>query len=52
MNRKYAVTWDDVFKVMRPYGDADSTSRFLGSRPTVGPPWGLSRGSETVHPHP
>ena len=22
MNRKYAVTWDDVFKVMRPYGDA------------------------------
>jgi hypothetical protein len=22
LNRKYAVTWDDVFKVMRPYGDA------------------------------
>ena len=20
MNRKYAVTWDDIFKVMRPYG--------------------------------
>jgi hypothetical protein len=20
LNRKYAVTWDDVFKVMRPYG--------------------------------
>jgi hypothetical protein len=22
VNRKYALTWDDVFKVMRPYGDA------------------------------
>jgi len=22
VNRRYALTWDDVFKVMRPYGDA------------------------------